>query len=64
MEEPLFQLLRDCCLECSQRPSLQSARTLTAIVSQADAAVLLPIQRFVLFPLQRILNACRSDPVG
>lgn len=63
MQDPLFLTLRDSCLRCIECPTLDSVRTLSNIVSAADAPVLLPIQKYIMFPLKQILTKCHSDPV-
>lgn len=62
-QDPLFLALRDSCLRCIESPTLESVRTLSNIVSAADASVLLPIQKYIMFPLKQMLSKYHSDPV-
>ena len=63
MQNPLFVTIRDSCLQCIEAPTADAVRNLTDIVSAADTAVLAPIQKYILFPLQQILSKGHADPI-
>lgn len=55
-DNPVFVVIKDVCMQCVQDPNVESVQQLKKIISESDAEFLIPIQKYLLFPLQHILS--------
>lgn len=62
VDKELFEVVKKACIDCMEKPTVETVAKLSGVISQCDASVVIPIHKYLMFPLQQILsNAAKQE---